>query len=115
MRLRQKAMPKDGGPTVRVRTLPTIRDRVVQGALKLLLEPIFAAECHPGSSGDRPKRRAQDAGLRVADAIVKDTPRGLAVDLQAYFDNGRHHLLVATVAQRVRDPDLLPVLRLPGR
>jgi RNA-directed DNA polymerase len=111
-RLRHKAIPKDGGTKVRVLSIPTIRDRVVQGALKLLLEPIFEADFQPGSYGYRPKRSAQDAVLRVADAIVKYKTRVIDVDLQAYFDNVRHHLLLAKVAQRVNDPDILHMLKL---
>ena len=112
MRLRHKAIPKDGGTKVRVLSIPTIRDRVVQGALKLILEPIFEADFQPGSYGYRPKRSAQDAVLRVADAIVKYKTRVIDVDLQAYFDNVRHHLLLAKVAQRVSDSDILHVLKL---
>jgi RNA-directed DNA polymerase len=112
MRLRQKASPKEGGTKVRVLSIPTIRDRVVQGALKLILEPIFEADFQPGSYGYRPKRSAHDAVLRVAEAIGKYKTRVIDVDLQAYFDNIRHHLLLAQVAQRVNDPDVLHVLKL---
>ena len=92
--------------------MPTIRDRVVQGALKLILEPVFAADFRPGCYGYRPKRSAHDAVLRVAEAMVKDKPRVIDVDVQAYFDHIRHHLLLAQVAQRVNDPDVLHVLKL---
>ena len=112
MRLRQKAIPKEGGTKVRVLSIPTIRDRVVQGAFKLILEPIFEADFQPGSYGYRPKRSAHDAVLRVAEAIVKYKTRVIDVDLQAYFDNIRHHLLLAQVAQRVSDPDVLHMLKL---
>ena len=112
MRLRHKAIPKEGGKGVRVLSIPTIRDRVVQGAFKLILEPIFEADFQPGSYGYRPKRSAHDAVLRVAEAIVKYKTRVIDVDLQAYFDNIRHHSLVAKVAQRVNDPDVLHVLKL---
>ena len=112
MRLRQKAIPKEGGKGIRVLSIPTIRDRVVQGALKLILEPIFEADFQPGSYGYRPKRSAHDAVLRVAEAIVKYKTRVIDVDLQAYFDNIRHHLLLAQVAQRVNDSDVLHVLKL---
>jgi len=54
---RRKEIPKDGGKKVRVLGIPTIRDRVVQGALQLILEPIFEADFQPGSSGYRPGRR----------------------------------------------------------
>jgi RNA-directed DNA polymerase len=112
MRLRQKAIPKEGGTKVRVLSIPTIRDRVVQGAFKLILEPIFEADFQPGSYGYRPKRSAHDAVLRVAEAIVKYKTRVIDVDLQAYFDNIRHHQLLAQVAQRVNDPDVLHGLKL---
>jgi RNA-directed DNA polymerase len=112
MRLRHKAIPKEGGKGTRILSIPTIRDRVVQGALKLILEPIFEADFQPGSYGYRPKRSAHDAVLRVAEAIVKYKTRVIDVDLKAYFDNIRHHLLVAKVAQRANDPAVLHVLKL---
>ncbi len=70
MRARRKEIPKDGGTKVRVLGIPTIRDRVVQGALKLILEPIFEADFQPGSYGYRPKRSAHAAVERVAEAIA---------------------------------------------
>jgi len=93
MRLRHQTIPKEGGKGVRVLSIPTSRDRVVPGAFKLIREPIFEADVPPGSYGYRPKRSAQDAVVRVAEAIVQDKPRVIDVDLQAYFDNIRHHLL----------------------
>ena len=57
MAVRKKEIPKDGGTKVRVLSIPSIRDRVVQGALKLILEPIFEADFQPGSYGYRPKRQ----------------------------------------------------------
>ena len=112
MRLRHKAIPKENGKGVRVLSIPTIRDRVVQGAFKLILKPIFEADFQPGSYGYRPKRSAHAAVLRVAEAIVKYKTRVIDVDLQADFDNIRHHLLLAQVAQRVKDPEVLHVLKL---
>jgi RNA-directed DNA polymerase len=61
LRNRRIEIPKDGGTKVRVLGVPSIRDRVVQGALKLILEPIFEADFHDGSYGDRPMRKAHDA------------------------------------------------------
>ena len=101
MRNRRKEIPKDGGK-VRVLWIPAIRDRVVQGALKLILEPIFEADFQPGSFGYRPKRTAHEAVQRVAEAIVKSKTRIIDIDLRAYFDNVRHDLLLAKVARRVR-------------
>ena len=61
---RRQEIPKEGGK-VRVLSIPAIRDRVVQGALKLILEPIFEADFQPGSFGYRPKKTAHDAVKRV--------------------------------------------------
>jgi hypothetical protein len=67
-------------------TVPAIRDRVVQGALKLILEPVFEADFQPGSYGYRPKRTAHGAIKRVAEAIVEQKTRVLDFDLRAYLD-----------------------------
>ena len=112
LRNRRQAIPKDGGTKVRVLSIPAIRDRVVQGALKLILEPIFEAGFQPGSYGYRPKRTARAAVTRVAQAIVQHKTRVIDIDLRAYFDNVRHHLLLEKVARRVNDPDVLAVLTL---
>jgi len=112
MRNRRKEIPKDGGRKVRVLGIPAIRDRVVQGALKLLLEPIFEADFQPGSFGYRPGRTAQEAVQRVAEAIVKHKTRVIDIDLRAYFDNVRHDLLLAKVARRVSDAEVLHLLKM---
>src|SRR5262249_55207158 len=75
MRVGKKETPKDGGSKVRVLSIPAIRDRVVQGALKLILEPIFEADFQSGSYGYRPKRTAHEAVLRVDKAIVEGKTR----------------------------------------
>src|SRR5512132_1634944 len=107
---RRQEIPKDGGK-VRVLSIPAIRDRVVQGALKLILEPVFEADFQPGSFGYRPKRTAHDAIKRVAEAIVRRKTRVLDFDLRAYFDNVRHDRLLAKVAQRIDDADVMHLLK----
>ena len=102
LRNRRQEIPKDGGK-VRVLGIPAIRDRVVQGALKQILEPIFEADFQAGSYGYRPQRSAHDAVQRVAGAIASNKTRVIDVDLSSYFDNVRHHLLLDKVAQRVND------------
>ena len=72
-----------------------IRDRVVQGALKLILEPVFEADFQPGSYGYRPKRTAHGAIKRVAEAIVQRKTRVLDIDLRAYFDTASYYPRVA--------------------
>jgi RNA-directed DNA polymerase len=111
LRNRRVEMPKEGGK-VRVLGIPAIRDRVVQGAVKHILEPIFEADFHDGSYGYRPKRTAQQAVDRVAEAIVRHKTRVIDVDLAAYFDSVRHDLLLAKVARRVNDRDILHLLKL---
>src|SRR5438128_569983 len=102
---------KDGGKT-RVLSIPSIRDRVVQGALKLILEPIFEADFQPGSFGYRPKRSAHDAVHRVTREVAQGKTLIIDVDLRAYFDSVRHDLLLAKVAKRVEDADVLHLLKL---
>jgi RNA-directed DNA polymerase len=110
---RRQEIPKDGGKgKVRVLSIPAIRDRVVQGALKLILEPIFEADFQPGSFGYRPNRSAQDAVIRVAQAIVQGKTRVIDIDLRSYFDNVRHDRLLAKVAQRVDDADVMHLLKI---
>lgn len=111
-RYRRKAIPKGTGPGERILSIPSIRDRVVQGALKLILEPIFDADFQDGSYGYRPGRSAHDAVERVAEAIVKHKTRVLDIDLHAYFDNIRHDVLLAKIARRIDDPDVMHVLKL---
>ena len=111
LRNRRVEIPKGGGK-VRVLGIPAIRDRVVQGALKLILEPIFEADFHDGSYGYRPKRTAQQAVDRVAEAIVRNKTRVIDVDLAAYFDSVRHDRLLAKVARRVNDRDILHLVKL---
>jgi RNA-directed DNA polymerase len=111
LRARKTEIPKDGGK-VRVLSIPAIRDRVVQGALKLILEPIFEADFQPGSYGYRPKRTAHQAVDRVAGAIVQQKTCVIDLDLRAYFDTVRHHLLLGKVALRVHDDDVMRLLRL---
>ena len=111
MRVRRKEIPKGSGK-VRVLSIPTIRDRVVQGAVKLILEPIFEADFQPGSYGYRPKRMAQQAVEKVAQAVVENKTRVFDLDLRAYFDNVRHHILLGKVAERVQDPDVMGLLKM---
>jgi RNA-directed DNA polymerase len=92
--------------------IPSIRDRVVQGALLLILEPIFEAGFQPGSYGYRPGRTAHEAVDRVEQAIRRGKTRVVDIDLRAYFDNVRHHILLATLAQRIDDPDVMHLLKL---
>src|SRR5208283_1025393 len=111
-RLRRVEIPKRGGKGVRVLSIPSIRDRVVQGALKLILEPIFEADFQSGSYGYRPKRTAHEAVARVARAIVEEKTRIIDLDLASYFDNVQHSLLLEKVARRVHDDAVMHLLKM---
>ena len=112
LRSRKKEIPKEGSNKTRTLSIPCIRDRVVQGALKLIVEPIFEADFQPGSFGYRPKRSAHQALVRVADAIAQGKTGVIDIDLKAYFDGLRHDVLLAKVAQRINDDDVLHLLKI---
>lgn len=112
MPVRKKEIPKDGGTKVRVLSIPGIRDRVVQGALKLVLEPIFEADFQTGSHGYRPQKTAHEAINRVAQGIVEKKAKIIDLDLRAYFDNVQHYLLLGKVAKRIWDDQVMGLLKM---
>jgi len=108
---RKVEIPKGGGK-MRQLSIPSIRDRVVQGALKLILEPIFEADFQPGSFGYRPKKSAHTAIQRVREAILQGKTYVIDFDLRSYFDTVRHHIVLEKVARRVDDDAVLWLLKL---
>jgi RNA-directed DNA polymerase len=111
LRNRIKEIPKGDGRTRRL-GIPAIRDRVVQGALKLIIEPIFEADFQDGSYGYRPKRRTHEAVQRVAKAITRGMTYVIDLDLRSYFDGIAHAPLLAKVAERIDDDDVMHLLKL---
>jgi RNA-directed DNA polymerase len=109
LRARKAEIPKEGG--TRRLSIPAIRDRVVQGALKLILEPIFEADFQPGSFGYRPHKSAHDAIQCVSRAILTGKTHVIDLDLRTYFDTVRHHILLGKVAERVSDDGILQLLK----
>jgi len=103
---RQVDIPKDGGK-VRTLRIPAIRDRVVQGALRLILEPIFEADFQDGSFGYRPGRTAHQALEQVRKGLNHRLHLVIDLDLQSYFDTVRHDLMLSKLAERVQDDDVL--------
>ena len=103
-------IPKGDGRT-RPLGIPTVKDRIVQQAVKLVIEPIFETAFCEGSYGFRPGRSCHDA-LRDVDRLIKD---GYTVvvdaDLQSYFDTIPHERLMARVEEKVSDGRLLELLR----
>jgi RNA-directed DNA polymerase len=110
-RTREVRIPKGNGK-FRTLSIPTIRDRVVEGALKLILEAVFEADFQDGSYGYRPKRAAHDAIARVADAVIRNHTRVIDVDLKDYFGSIRQDLLLKKVAKRIDDDRVMSLLKL---
>ena len=106
--VKQAVIPKRNGK-VRYLGIPTLRDRVAQMALKLILEPIFEVDFYPSSYGYRPGRRAQDAIAEIHHFTRKPSTYEWVIegDITACFDNVDHHVLMELVAERVTDRKVL--------
>ncbi len=111
MKSREKEIDKGNGKT-RTLKIPSIRDRVVQGAVKLILEPIFESDFLDGSYGYRPRRTAHQAVQRVSKALIEGKTRVLDLDLKSYFDTIRHDILLNKIAGRVEDKKVLRLIKL---
>jgi group II intron reverse transcriptase/maturase len=107
---RKVEIPKDNGKVRRLQ-IPCIRDRVVQGALKLILEAIFEADFCPNSYGFRPKRSPHRALAEVRRSVLRRMTRVIDVDLTKYFDTIRHSILLDKIAGRVQDPEVLRLVK----
>jgi len=107
---RRIEIPKGGGKTRRL-GIPTIKDRVVEGAVKLILEPIFEADFHESLFSYRPKRTAHQALDRVVHGLVRGLTQVIDIDLKSYFDNIRHHIVLLKLSKRVEDPQLLHLVK----
>ncbi|HEX5882726.1 MAG TPA: group II intron reverse transcriptase/maturase, partial [Actinomycetota bacterium] len=106
----ERMIPKTGGKLRRL-GIPTIADRVVQAALKLVLEPIFEADFVPCSYGFRPNRRAHDAIAEIQHRGTQGYRWVLDADIEACFDSIDHTALMGRVRDRVKDKRVLALVK----
>lgn len=100
--VRERSIPKKNGKVRRL-GIPTVADRVVQMALKLVLEPIFEPDQYRSSYAYRPGRRAQDAVAEIVHYINNGYTWAVEGDIEGCFDNIRHSVVVERIRRRVTD------------
>ena len=108
--VRERTIPKRGGKLRRL-GIPTVRDRVVQAAMKLVLEPVFEADFQPCSYGFRPNRRAQDAIAEIHHYCTSSYEWVLEADIKACFDEIDHTALIERIRGRVSDKKVLGLVK----
>lgn len=91
--------------------IPIVKDRVIQGAVKLVIEPIFEANFLEGSYGFRPKRSCQDALYAIRKWVTYGYTKIIDADIASYFDNIDHKILMNLFQRRIRDKWILRLIK----
>ena len=110
--VRRVEIPKPGGKGMRLLGIPTVRDRVVQATLKLLLEPIFDPYFSPNSYGFRPGRSQHQAVEAAQRMVNSGKPYVVDIDLSKFFDRIHHDRLIARMGEKVTDKRILRLVGL---
>ena len=108
---RRVFIPKPGREELRPLSIPAVRDRVVQAAVKLVIEPVFEADFLPCSFGFRPKRSQHDALQVLIDESWRGRRWALESDIADCFEAIPHSGLMSAIEERVSDRHLLKLLR----
>lgn len=111
-KVRQRGIPKKNGK-IRYLGIPTLKDRVIQQALRMVLEPIFDADMYESSYAYRPGRRSQDAIAEIYHYVMPHSGYSWIIegDIKACFDNVNHEILIREIRKRIRDNKIIRLCR----
>lgn len=108
--VKQVAIPKPKGG-MRLLGIATVKDRIIQTAMKIVIEPIFEADFHECSYGYRPKRNAKQASIAIRSDLYDRAATVVEIDFESYFDSIPHANLLKLISQRISDGAMLNLIK----